>query len=233
MNRIIFGSAYFVGLMLLCCQSYAGVIGGPTTINLGPTDSSNVVFDGSVFSTAENSESTLTLGGFLDKFSSPSNEFATISIQGVEASGDLVTLAGPGDEDSLFQGTEGGNFEILDLSNELLLSGDFGPGVIGLAQSGGVLSSAGGFSSNVTFTNGLILEHIAPVGTISVSLSQIVANPTVELDFEANFTAEITVGQVPEPSTLFMFSPILMGLLVRRRSANLFLITAKRAESRA
>ena len=209
MNRTIIGSAYFVGLMLLCCQSYAGVIGGPTTINLDPTDSSNVVFDGSVFSTAENSESTLTLGGFLDKFSSPSNEVATISIQGVEASGDLVTLAG-----SLFQGTEGGNFEILDLSNELLLSGDFGPGVIGLAQSGGVLSSAGGFSSDVTFTDGLILEHIAPVGTISVSLSQIVANPTVELDFEANFTAEITVGQVPEPSTLFMFSPILMGLLV-------------------
>ena len=222
MNRIIIGSAYFVGLMLLCCQSYAGVIGGTTTINLDPIRDSNVVFDGSVFNTTSipgNPPSTLTLSGFLDKFSSPSNEFSRISIQGVEAFGGLVanTPSGSGSE-LLFQGTVGGEFEIHDLNNDLLLSGDLGLGLISAVRNTGGLSSAGGFSSDVTFTDGLILEHIAPAGTISLSLSEIVANPTVDFGFEANFTAEITVEQAPEPSTLIIFSPILIGLLVRRRS---------------
>ena len=222
MNRKIIGSAYFVGIMLLCCQSYAGVIGGPTTINLAPTGGSNVIFDGSVFNTApitENPASTLTLGGFLDKFSSPSNEFVSISIQGVEAFGDLVTDTSVGSGiEFLFQGTVGGDFEIRDLNNDLLLSGDFGSGVINAVRNGGRLSSAGGFSSDVTFTDGLILEHIDSSGDISLSLSEIVAISDEGLGFEANFTAEITVSQVPEPSTLFMFSPILIGLFVRRRS---------------
>ena len=222
MNRKIIGSAYFVGIMLLCCQSYAGVIGGPTTINLAPTGGSNVIFDGSVFNTApitENPASTLTLGGFLDKFSSPSNEFVSISIQGVEAFGDLVTDTSVGSGiEFLFQGTVGGDFEIRDLNNDLLLSGEIGSGLISAVRTDSGLSSAGGFSSDVTFTDGLILEHIEPAGTISLSLSEIVENPTVELGFEANFTAEITVTQVPEPSTLFVLSPVLIGLLVRRRS---------------
>ena len=222
MNRKIIGSAYFVGIMLLCCQSYAGVIGGPTTINLDPTGGSNVIFDGSVFNTApitENPASTLTLGGFLDKFSSPSNEFVSISIQGVEAFGDLVTDTSVGSGiEFLFQGTVGGDFEIRDLNNDLLLSGDFGSGVINAVRNGGRLSSAGGFLSDVTFTDGLILEHIDSSGDISLSLSEIVAISDEGLGFEANITAEITVSQVPEPSTLFMFSPILIGLFVRRRS---------------
>ena len=222
MNRILIGSAYFVGLMLLCCQSNAGIIGGPTTINLGPTNVSNVVFDGSVFNTTSapgSPASTLTLGGDLDKFSSPSNEFVEIAIQGVEAFGGLVTNAPAGlGLEFLFQGTVGGDFEIRDLNNDLLLSGEIGSGLISAVRTDSGLSSAGGFSSDVTFTDGLILEHIEPAGTISLSLSEIVENPTVELGFEANFTAEITVTQVPEPSTLFVLSPVLIGLLVRRRS---------------
>lgn len=223
MNRItIIGSAYFAGLMLLCCQSYAGVIVEPTTINLGPTSGSNVVFDGTAFNTTSLSgppASTLTLSGFLDELGSPSNEFASISIQGVEAFGELVALPVGGESDLLFQGTVGGDFEIRDLNDDLLLSGYIGSGLISAARSNVGLSSAGGFSSDdVTFTDGSILDLIGPTGTISLSLSEIVANPTVELGFEANFTAEITVEQVPEPSTLFVFSPMLIGAFVRRRS---------------
>ena len=222
MNRItIIGSAYFAGLMLLCCQSYAGVIVEPTTINLGPTSGSNVVFDGTAFNTTSLSgppSSTLTLSGFLDELSSPSNEFASISIQGVEAFEDLVAVPVGLETELLFQGTVGGDFEIRDLNDDLLLSGNIGSGVISAARSNVGLSSAGGFSSDVTFTDGSILDLIAPTGTISLSLSEIVANPTVELGFEANFTAEITVEQVPEPSTLFVFSPMLIGAFVRRRS---------------
>jgi len=221
MNRTIIGSAYFVGLMLLCCQSYAGVIVGSTTINLDPISGSNVVFDGTVFNTTsspENPVSTLTLSGFLDELSSPSNEFARISIQGVEAFEDLVAVPVGLETELLIQGTIGGDFEIRDLNDDLLLSGDIGSGLISAARSDVGLSSAGGFSSAVTFTDGLILDRIGPTGTISLSLSEIVANPTVELGFEANFTAEITVEQVPEPSTLFVFSPMLIGAFVRRRS---------------
>ena len=129
MNRTIIGSAYFVGLMLLCCQSYAGVIVGSTTINLDPISGSNVVFDGTVFNTTsspENPVSTLTLSGFLDELSSPSNEFARISIQGVEAFEDLVAVPVGLETELLIQGTIGGDFEIRDLYDDLLLSGEIG-----------------------------------------------------------------------------------------------------------
>ena len=86
-------------------------------------------------------------------------------------------------------------------------------------------------TDEVTFSDGSLRQFIAPEGSFSLSLvidgggltftpaTSMSVNDAALLGFSADATAQVTAqGQVPEPGSVFIFAPMLLGLLARRRS---------------
>ena len=223
MIQVMTRFAAVVLMSLLCSHSFAGIMINPLASTALPAG-----FDGSSLSIAA-SESNLQFTDEILNQQTATSGF--LSVSGIQASGPaLSTLVGQGPTEILTQPTTGGSFELTDDNDNLLLSGNFGSGAIG----GTTISNEAGFGTdNALFNGGSLLDFIDPEGSFSLSL-------ILDADglqgsggslgfiagFDANFTAQIDVlavdspnGQVPEPGSVLMFSPILlMGLISRRRA---------------
>ena len=222
MSQVLTRFAAVVLMSFLCSQSFGGVIGGEVIINpfANPT-LFPAQFDGETLSTVASSSSLDFLGILVPQ----SNTTGIISVSDVEASGPAVSLG-----ELVVQQTTGGGFSLTDDSNNVLLSGNFESGLL----SGTGANTANFRTDNALFNGGSLLEFVEPEGSFSLGLVidgpglqvvNIVNNSGELLPFAADFTGQILVqgiesdGQVPEPSSVLMFSPILlMGLISRRRT---------------
>jgi hypothetical protein len=150
---------------------------------------------------------------------------ASMTLSGITADGAAMGTVG-----LISQETSGGMFNLFDDSNMLLLSGNFGSGVI----AGSTVSTGASFfsTSPVFYTGGSLLPLIKPdSGVISLSFTDVrtsgnpglvVSNNTL-LNFSGNATGLLEASAVPEPSVIGMAG---IGALVlirrqrRRRKAN-------------
>ena len=209
MYRIITRLTCSLAVALLCCQSYAGTINFDPDFD-DPGSDNRIRLDSGLLGTTNVTFGSVTLSGFLNELTDDVNDTGTISISGITVGDPVVPDPGT----TSFFGTQSGELEIVDSNGALLLSGNIEPGFLQVGEFNG------GFSSVITFTGGSLLEFIEDDGGLSLSLLELEQSESSS-DFIATFTAEISansLGEVPEPSTLLMFSPILIGLFARRRS---------------
>ena len=226
MAQILIRFAAVCLMTFLCSQSFAGVIPGNIAVTPFGTPTSRVQLTGTpvsnslTLSSISVSQSSLEFNGILASQSIPTG---TISVSNVMTDGNASLDFG-----ELSQPTTSGDFSLSDPDDNLLLSGTFGAGLI----SGPTNDITAGFNTDqVMFNGGSLLQFIKPEGSFVLSL--IVDGGSLEqttagtlAPFSADITANITVqgihpdGQVPEPGSIFIFAPMLLGLVSRRRVAS-------------
>lgn len=221
--------ASFLVLSLFCGSLLTSRAAAETVIKFdlagtpGPdieySSSALTTLDDGDLSTAGEKTTDVKFFGFLKNDFADIPNGASLTLSGITASGDAS------DGDGLVsQATTGGNFLLFDDMNALLLSGNFGNGVI----VGANLSPTGSFFSTtpVTFTDGLLLPKIVPdSGAISLSFTSVQTGSTTGLvvangallNFTASATGQIQASAVPEPSTIGMAALGTLALIRRHR----------------
>ena len=218
MTQVIFRFAAVALMSFLSSQSFAGIIINPVSSSTFP-----VGFNGGTLDVAS-STSTLEFTEILNQQTATNG---TLSVSGITAVG-AASSTPVGGIQFISQPTLGGDFSLNDdATGGLLLSGTFGSGAI-VGSDSPTTNAAGFGTDNVIFNGGSLLQFIDTDGSFNLSF---ILDPPLQIGgtsgqvspFDGNFTGQIDVqasgGQVPEPSSALMFSPILlMGLISRRRA---------------
>ena len=222
MIQVMTRFAAVVLMSLLCSHSFAGIIILPVRRTAFPVE-----FDGSSLNVFD-SESTLQFTDEILNQQTATRGF--LSVSGIDASG-AASSQPIGQSNFLSQSTSEnsfGSFTLTDDNGVLLLSGRLGSGVLSGSEGADTATFR---TDNAFFNGGSLLQFIQPRGSFSLGLIidddqglQVSGDSRGSIaEFDANFTAQIDVqavgGQVPEPGSVLMFSPILlMGLISRRRA---------------
>ncbi|MEZ6120914.1 MAG: PEP-CTERM sorting domain-containing protein [Pirellulaceae bacterium] len=224
MKRFNFTLATVV-VALVAAQSYAGTIMklGFSTDSLADielVDGKLSTVDDLFAATVGDQNSEVTFLGVLSGAAAIEGDRASFTLSEVLLDGTPINMG-----NTVIQGTSGGTFAVYDGSNELMLSGTLGDGVlsgpIGGTATGGYLTTEFG-----VFTDGYLLDILDEENllksSLSISLTDVNdgagfatdANGALaefSADATANVGAQLSVPDVPEPSSLAM---IAAGLLI-------------------
>lgn len=227
LRLLTFGSALCALMLAVSSASYAGTI---IKLNLGGTGPDVSMNAGGLLSTTSDGNAGTTgdqntaveYTGFLDPPHVDINAaIASYSMSGLQAVG-VPQVFGS----LVIQNFNGGNFELYDPSNNLLLSGSLTSsaltGVIGPPGTGGLFTTA---VSTVT-GGSLAPEIVASSLTLSMNLSNInggngfsvggavapVLNP-----FLADASVNISGDPIPEPGSVLLVLTAISGIIAARR----------------
>jgi hypothetical protein len=231
MNRFFMTLAVATATAFTPAPMFAGTIiklgfGTDSKPDLELVDGVISTFDDGFGATIGDQNTELTFLGALSGALVVENDRASFTLENVVTDG-TPTLIGT----TLLQPTSGGNFLLYGPSNELLLSGTLGDGIlsgpIGGTATGGFLTAQFG-----DFTGGSLLATLNAAdlyqSSLSFGLTDVndggglrIANGEGEdgrlLPFSADATANIG-GQVPEPtSSLLLISAAVGAVLIGRR----------------
>lgn len=171
--------------------------------------------------TTGDQDTNVNFVGFLEGVLSDIGEGASFTLADVTANGSATV-----DGNLVLQATMGGVFELYDVDNSLLLSGELGAGML----SGSTTATTGSFFNTdvAQFTGGSLLAHIPDNFTagISLALAGISSGgvPGLVVDGDGNlgdFTADGdgVIDAVPEPATgALLLSGMLLGAIRRRKA---------------
>ena len=230
MRRFITLSALAASFLLTAATSQAAIIKlGYSTDSLPDVEAVNGVLstvqDVSA-GTLGDQDTEVTLLSVLSGLLVIEGDRASFTLDGVQFTGNPAVIGG-----TVLQPTAGGNFNLYDPANALLLSGTLGKGTLsgplGGTATGGFLTTEFG-----QFTGGSLLPTLQAnnllLSSVSISLTDVgggvgfslAANGSLQ-DFAADATANISAApQVPEPQSVALalsgIAATLFGL--RRRS---------------